>query len=117
MVGQRLRSLAASTQVLCVTHLAQVAAQAGQQVRVRKHVAAGHTRTTLEVLDDEARVDELARMLGGARITDRTREHAREMLAAAQRPAASTTGRVSSSSRGKGSSGAGSARAGSGNGR
>jgi len=116
MVGQQLQSLAASTQVLCVTHLPQVAAQAGQQVRVRKHVTAGHTHTTLEALDEEARVDELARMLGGARITERTREHAREMLVAARQPAA-PSGRASSSSRGKGSSRAGSARAGSANGR
>ena len=62
--------------MLCVTHLPQVAAQADQQLRVSKHVAAGTTRTRIEALDDAARVEELARMLGGATITARTRDHA-----------------------------------------
>jgi DNA repair protein RecN (Recombination protein N) len=88
MVGRQLRTLADSGQVLSVTHLPQVAAQANHQVRVSKSTDAQTTRTSLERLDSEARVGEIARMLGGARITERTREHAREMLAAAlERPA------------------------------
>jgi DNA repair protein RecN (Recombination protein N) len=114
MVGRQLRALALAGQVLCVTHLPQVAAQADQQVRVRKQTSGGHTRTALEPLDHDARVEELARMLGGAAITARTREHAREMLDAgrAARPAT-----VKPASRGAGSSGARSARAKSASGR
>jgi DNA repair protein RecN (Recombination protein N) len=112
MVGRQLRALAASGQVLCVTHLPQVASQADHQVRVRKHTSGGHTRTSLEPLGPEERVEELARMLGGAEITARTREHAREMLQAAAGAAPATT-----ASRGAGSSRARNSRAGSASGR
>lgn len=71
--------------MLCVTHLPQVASQSDHQLRVSKHVADGKTRTRIEVLDDADRAEELARMLGGTTITDRTREHAREMLASARK--------------------------------
>jgi DNA repair protein RecN (Recombination protein N) len=81
IVGRRLRELAAHRQVLCITHLPQVAALADRQLTVQKATAGGHARTTVTVLDDAARVEELARMLGGLEITARTREHAREMLA------------------------------------
>jgi DNA repair protein RecN (Recombination protein N) len=101
MVGRQLRALSASGQVLCVTHLAQVASQADRQVRVSKRTAAGVTRTTLETLDGDARVEELARMLGGASVTDRAREHAREMLESG-RPRAARRG-VSASGGGAGS--------------
>jgi DNA repair protein RecN (Recombination protein N) len=117
MVGRQLHALAASGQVLCVTHLPQVASQADHQVRVRKHSAGGTTRTALEPLDDDARVEELARMLGGTEITARTREHAREMLEAARRPASGAGGRAKASSSGKDSPGGRSARARSASGR
>jgi DNA repair protein RecN (Recombination protein N) len=81
IVGRRLHELARHRQVLCITHLPQVAALADRQLTVQKATAGGHTRTTVTVLDDAARVEELARMLGGLEITARTREHAREMLA------------------------------------
>jgi DNA repair protein RecN (Recombination protein N) len=84
MVGRQLHALAVKGQVLCVTHLPQVASQSDHQLRVFKQVTGGKTRTRIEVLDEGARVEELARMLGGTTITDRTREHAREMLAAAR---------------------------------
>jgi DNA repair protein RecN (Recombination protein N) len=84
MVGRQLKALAALGQVLCVTHLPQVAAQADRQLRVSKVVAGGSTHTRIEALDEAARVEELARMLGGATITARTRDHALEMLAAAR---------------------------------
>jgi DNA repair protein RecN (Recombination protein N) len=88
MVGRQLRSLAGAGQVLCVTHLPQVAAQADRQVRVAKQTSQGTTRTLIEPLDDRSRVEEIARMLGGTSITDRTRAHAQEMLESArQRPA------------------------------
>jgi DNA repair protein RecN (Recombination protein N) len=80
MVGRQLEALAVSGQVLCVTHLAQVAAQADHQLRVAKLTTGGSTRTSIEALADDARVQELARMLGGAQITARTLEHARELL-------------------------------------
>ena len=114
MVGRQLRALASAGQVLCVTHLPQVASQADQQVRVCKQTSAGRTCTSLEPLDREARVEELARMLGGAEITARTREHAREMLEAARAGAAAGP---RTASRGAGSSGARSGRARSASGR
>jgi DNA repair protein RecN (Recombination protein N) len=85
MVGRQLRALAASGQVLCVTHLPQVASQADHQIRVSKRTSGGTTRTRIEALDAEARVEEIARMLGGTSITERTREHAREMLESVRR--------------------------------
>jgi DNA repair protein RecN (Recombination protein N) len=91
MVGRQLKALATQGQVLCVTHLPQVAAQADRQLRVSKHVAAGSTHTRIEALDDATRVEELARMLGGATITSRTRDHALEMLAAARAPGGPAT--------------------------
>jgi len=119
MVGRQLRALAGSGQVLCVTHLPQVAAQADHQVRVRKLTADGQTQTSLEVLAGEQRVEELARMLGGAQITSRTREHAREMLQAARapQPPPDAAPAAKASRSGKGSPGARSARARSANGR
>jgi len=117
MVGRQLRALAVKGQVLCVTHLPQVAAQAEHQLRVSKHVARGTTHTRIEVLDETARGEEIARMLGGAAITERTREHAREMLEAARRGAARDDVAVRSASAGKGSPRSRSGRAGSGRGR
>jgi DNA repair protein RecN (Recombination protein N) len=84
IVGQKLRALGASRQVFCVTHLPQVAALAHQQLQVSKLAADDTTRTRIRRLDGEERVDELARMLGGLRITRQTREHAREMMERAQ---------------------------------
>lgn len=113
MVGRQLRELAASGQVLCVTHLPQVASQAGRQLRVSKQTARGVTRTRLEALDEDSRVEELARMLGGASITDRTRDHAREMLEAARHgPRKRAARRPTSPSSDAGSSRARSGRAG-----
>ncbi|MBN8281222.1 MAG: DNA repair protein RecN, partial [Gammaproteobacteria bacterium] len=85
MVGRRLRELAAGRQVLCVTHLPQVATLAGHQVSVAKATKAGRTTTTVRRLTDAERVDETARMLGGVKITDQTRAHAEEMLAAGRK--------------------------------
>ncbi len=84
MVGQQLRALAGRGQVLCVTHLPQVASQADNHFRVSKHTDSGQTSTAVVALDTGERVEELARMLGGLKITQRTRDHAREMLAAAE---------------------------------
>ena len=80
MVGQRLRDLGGSRQVLCVTHLPQVASLANNHFRVLKITDGKTTRTSVSSLGRDERVEELARMLGGVDITDRTRDHATEML-------------------------------------
>ncbi len=81
-VGQLLRRLAAQRQVLCVTHLPQVAARGHQHLRVSKTSSRSSARAELEALVEAQRVDEIARMLGGSRITATSREHARELLTA-----------------------------------
>ena len=80
IVGQKLRALGSDRQVLCVTHLPQVAALADQQMQVTKLSGEDSTRTRIRTLNDDERVEELARMLGGVKITKQTREHAREMM-------------------------------------
>ncbi|AMV72977.1 DNA repair ATPase RecN [Desulfuromonas sp. DDH964] len=79
-VGEKLRKVARGLQVLCITHLPQVAAFADHHFRVEKSEVEGRTVTTILPLDDTARVGEMARMLGGARVTERTLEHARELI-------------------------------------
>jgi DNA repair protein RecN (Recombination protein N) len=82
IVGRQLRTLGERAQVLCVTHLPQVASQAHAHVRVTKLTDGKTTRTVLTVLGEDERVEEIARMLGGVSITDKAREHAAEMLKA-----------------------------------
>ena len=81
IVGAGLAELGQRGQVLCVTHLPQVASQAARQIRVSKVVRGGGTRTVSAQLKDSERVREVARMLGGMEITPRTLAHAEEMLA------------------------------------
>ncbi|OAH97528.1 DNA repair protein RecN [Methylomonas methanica] len=81
IVGQKLRRLSVNRQVLCVTHLPQVASQAHQHLFVAKNQKAAVTSSTVRRLSDEERVNEVARMLGGITITENTLAHAREMLA------------------------------------
>jgi len=85
VVGKRLRALGKERQVLCVTHLPQVATQADHQWSVAKLSANGVVRSRVSVLDDKARIEEIARMLGGLEITATTRKHAAEMLQSAGR--------------------------------
>jgi DNA repair protein RecN (Recombination protein N) len=80
IVGRELLRLANNRQVLCVTHLPQVASLAQQHVQVQKHSERRETRTDLRNLSGEGRVEEIARMLGGTTITDQALAHAREML-------------------------------------
>jgi DNA repair protein RecN (Recombination protein N) len=80
IVGRMLKQLGASRQVMCVTHLPQVAAQADWQWSIAKETRAGATVSSVADLDAEGRVGEIARMLGGEKITETTRTHAREML-------------------------------------
>lgn len=80
IVGQMLRRLGGERQVLCVTHLPQVAAQAGWQWNISKGERDGATLSRVALLDENGRIEEIARMLGGVTITDTTRRHAAEML-------------------------------------
>jgi DNA repair protein RecN (Recombination protein N) len=87
VVGRKLRTLGSAFQVLCITHLPQIAAFADTHFQIEKRVGGGRTRTTVQRLGADGRVDELARMLGGEAITDGLRRSAREMLdAKALRP-------------------------------
>ena len=80
-IGRLLQDSAREHQVLCITHHAQVAARADQHLVVRKVVRPdGRTVSTVALLDRAARVEELARMLGGAVLTEVTRRHAQELL-------------------------------------
>jgi DNA repair protein RecN (Recombination protein N) len=86
IVGQKLRRLSENRQVLCVTHLPQVAAQAHHHLFVAKNQKAAVTSSTVKCLNEEERVNEVARMLGGVTITDNTLAHAREMLGTTYEP-------------------------------
>jgi DNA repair protein RecN (Recombination protein N) len=80
VVGRKLRVLGSAFQVLCITHLPQIAAYADTHFQIEKAVEGGRTRTSVRRLDRAGRVDELARMLGGEAITEGLRRSAREML-------------------------------------
>jgi DNA repair protein RecN (Recombination protein N) len=94
-VGDAMRRVAAHHQVFAITHLPQIASRAHHHIRVHKGAKDGVTTADIEVLDGEARVEEIARMLGGDADSATSRAHAREQLAAAAtdpRPAG-TSGR------------------------
>jgi DNA repair protein RecN (Recombination protein N) len=80
-VGQKLKSLGRGQQVLCVTHLPQIAAFADQHLVVEKREQDGRTKTQIRTLDDRARTHEVARMLSGAKVTDTSLQHAAQMIA------------------------------------
>ena len=80
-VGQKLKSLSRGQQVLCVTHLPQIAAFADHHFAVEKRESGGRTRTQILLLDDRARTHEVARMLSGATVTDASLQHASQMIA------------------------------------
>jgi DNA repair protein RecN (Recombination protein N) len=84
VVGRQIRAVAAEKQVVCITHLAQIAAYADAQFRVEKGAVKGRVHTVVRRLDAEARKDEIARMIGGAKITPKARAHAEEMLRGAR---------------------------------
>ena len=88
-VGEKLQSVARGLQILCVTHLPQVAAYADWHYRVEKQQSDSVTRTNLTLLNSDERATEMARMLGGSQITDRTMEHARELIASSKHIAGS----------------------------
>lgn len=84
VVGSRLQSLGSRFQVLCITHLPQIAARASTHFRIEKEVRGGRTVTSVQPLTESDRVDELARMIGGAVVTEPVRSTAREMIAGAK---------------------------------
>lgn len=79
-VGQKLKSLSQAQQVLCVTHLPQIAAFADQHFLIEKHEKQGRTKTSIRALTSTERSEEIARMLSGATVTDTSRKHAEQML-------------------------------------
>jgi DNA repair protein RecN (Recombination protein N) len=79
-IGKRLSRAAREHQVLCITHLPQIAAFADAHYRVEKRTSAGRTTTRVVRLSDDERLEELATMLGGARVTEAARVHAAELL-------------------------------------
>jgi DNA repair protein RecN (Recombination protein N) len=83
-VGQKLKSLSRGQQVLCVTHLPQIAAFADQHLVVEKRESDGRTKTQIRVLDDRARTHEVARMVSGAKVTETSLQHAAQMIAASR---------------------------------
>ncbi|MGP8272042.1 MAG: DNA repair protein RecN [Terracidiphilus sp.] len=83
-VGQKLKSLSRGQQVLCVTHLPQIAAFADQHLVVEKRESEGRTKTQIRTLDDAARTHEVARMLSGAKVTETSLQHAAQMIAASR---------------------------------
>jgi len=83
-VGQKLKSLGRGQQVLCVTHLPQIASFADQHFVVEKHESGGRTRMQIRLLDDPARTHEVARMLSGAKVTETSLQHAAQMIASSR---------------------------------
>ena len=84
VIGSKLRNLANAHQVLCITHLPQIASYADRHLTVRKEVHGDQTQTQVRVMDGPERLEELAEMIGGHHITDTTRAQAQELLEAAQ---------------------------------
>ncbi len=83
IVGRKLKDVSVSHQVICITHLPQIACYGDRHLRVAKKVAGGRTTTVVDKLDDEQKIEEISRMLGGVDLTEMTRDHAREMLQSA----------------------------------
>ena len=105
VVGSRLQALGARFQVLCITHLAQIAARGATQFRIEKVVVGDRTVTRVERLDDDGRVGEVARMIGGASVTEQVRASARELVTAAQTEASGGAGAKAKGERRKRKSG------------
>jgi DNA repair protein RecN (Recombination protein N) len=83
-VGQKLKSLSRGQQILCVTHLPQIAAFADQHFLIDKRESDGRTKTKISLLDDRARTHEIARMVSGAKVTETSLQHAAQMIAASR---------------------------------
>jgi DNA repair protein RecN (Recombination protein N) len=88
IVGRKLQTLGATHQVLCVTHLPQIAALGDRHVLVRKHTARGQTYTQAELLAEQDKVREVARLLSGVEVTSRSLASAEEMVSRGRAPGA-----------------------------
>jgi DNA repair protein RecN (Recombination protein N) len=95
VIGNKLRQLASHHQVLCITHLPQIACYADRHLTVRKNVTGDTTQTTVRTVDGVERLEELAEMIGGQRVTDTTRAQARELLESAHTQASTHRRRTS----------------------
>jgi DNA repair protein RecN (Recombination protein N) len=84
IVGRKLKEVSTNHQVICITHLPQIACYGENHLRVSKAVTHGRTTTSVDKLDDEQKIEEISRMLGGVDLTETTRDHAREMLEGAR---------------------------------
>ncbi len=84
IVGRKLKAVSTNHQVICITHLPQIACFGDKHMFVAKKVVKGRTITSVNELDNEEKIEEISRMLGGVHVTQKTREHAREMLASAR---------------------------------
>ncbi|MGB5218601.1 MAG: hypothetical protein WBN66_09925, partial [Smithella sp.] len=80
IVGRKLKEVSSNHQVICITHLPQIACFGEKHLHVSKKVVKGRTITSVNELDDDRQIEEISRMLGGVHVTETTREHAREML-------------------------------------
>lgn len=83
IVGRKLKKVSVSHQVICITHLPQIACYGDSHLRVAKKVAGGRAMTVVDKLNEEQKIEEISRMLGGVELTEMTRDHAREMLESA----------------------------------
>ncbi|MGC1363054.1 MAG: DNA repair protein RecN, partial [Silvibacterium sp.] len=83
-VGRKLKALSKAQQVLCVTHLPQIAAFADQHFVIEKQEKQGRTKTSIRLMEDAERVEEIARMLSGEKLTETSRKHAEQMLRSAK---------------------------------
>ena len=79
-VGKKLKTLARTTQVLCVTHLPQIAIFADQHYVIEKKTTSGKTKTTVRQISGDERIEEVARMLSGAKLTETSRKHAEQLI-------------------------------------
>ena len=83
-IAEKIADISANSQVLCISHLPQVAAMADQHYYIKKQVEDNRTFTTVNELEDEERIEEVSRMMSGAEITDLTLQHAKELIEMAQ---------------------------------
>jgi DNA repair protein RecN (Recombination protein N) len=79
-VGKKLKSLSRTNQVLCITHLPQIASFADHHYLIEKREVSGRTRTSVRLLNQQQRTEEVARMLSGAKLTETSRQHAEQLL-------------------------------------
>lgn len=83
-IAEKIHQVAIDSQVLCISHLPQVAAMADTHLFISKTLKAGRTKTTVKPLDDEEKIKEIGRMISGVEMTELTREHAKELLSLAK---------------------------------